>query len=81
MPLTIDGKPFRTSSHSLSWRATRPGANSLTKIASSTPTGTAIAAAIAHVKNRNVGEGPLWGALLGVVGVMAQDCDDVAIQK
>jgi uncharacterized membrane protein HdeD (DUF308 family) len=41
----------------------------------------AIAAAIAHVKNRNVGEGPLWGALLGVVGVMAQDCDDVAIQK
>lgn len=30
----------------------------------------AIAAAIAHTKNRNVGEGFLWGALLGVIGVI-----------
>jgi hypothetical protein len=34
----------------------------------------AIAAAIAHAKNRNVGEGFLWGALLGVVGVIIVIC-------
>jgi Protein of unknown function (DUF2510) len=34
----------------------------------------AIAAAIAHTKNRNVGEGFLWGALLGVIGVIIVLC-------
>ena len=34
----------------------------------------AVAAAIAHVKNRNVGEGFLWGALLGVIGVIIVLC-------
>lgn len=32
------------------------------------------AAAIAHVKNRNVGEGFLWGALLGGIGVIIVLC-------
>ena len=30
IPITIDGKPFRTSSQSLIWSAIRRGANSLT---------------------------------------------------
>jgi hypothetical protein len=30
----------------------------------------AVAAAIAHTKNRSVGEGFLWGALLSVIGVI-----------
>jgi len=34
----------------------------------------AIAAAIAHTKNRDVGEGFLWGALLGVIGVIVVLC-------
>jgi hypothetical protein len=34
----------------------------------------AVAAAIAHTKNRNVGEGFLWGALLGVIGVIIVLC-------
>jgi Protein of unknown function (DUF2510) len=34
----------------------------------------AIAAATTHTKNRNVGEGFLWGALLGVVGVIIVLC-------
>lgn len=34
----------------------------------------AIGAAIANVKNRNVGEGFLLGALLGVIGVIIVIC-------
>jgi Protein of unknown function (DUF2510) len=34
----------------------------------------AVAAAIAHTKNRDVGEGFLWGALLGVIGVIVVLC-------
>jgi Protein of unknown function (DUF2510) len=34
----------------------------------------AVAAAIAHTKNRNVGEGFLWGALLGAIGVIVVLC-------
>ena len=30
MPITIDGKPFSTSSQSLTWSPIRVGANSLT---------------------------------------------------
>ena len=41
MPITIDGKPFRTSSQSLICSPSRRGANSLTKIAVRTPNGSA----------------------------------------
>lgn len=34
----------------------------------------AVAAAIAHTKNRSVGEGFLWGALLSVIGVIVVLC-------
>ena len=34
----------------------------------------AVAAAIAHTKNRDVGEGFLWGALFGVIGVIIVLC-------
>ena len=46
MPITIHGKPFRTSSVSFTWSASLRGANSLTQIAAATPIGTEIAAAI-----------------------------------
>ena len=47
MPITIDGNPFRTSSHSRTWSPIRGGANSLTKMAVNTPNGRAISVAIA----------------------------------
>ena len=47
MPMMIDGKPLRTSSQSLICSPTGFGANSLTKIATRIPTGSAIAVAIA----------------------------------
>jgi Protein of unknown function (DUF2510) len=34
----------------------------------------AVTAAIGHAKNRNVGESFLWGALLGVIGVIVVLC-------
>jgi hypothetical protein len=34
----------------------------------------AISAAIGHAKNRNIGESFLWGALLGVIGVIVVLC-------
>ena len=47
MPITIEGKPFSTSSQRRICSPIRRGANSLTKIAVRTPTGSAIAVAIA----------------------------------